>query len=128
LYVLNNTFVNDLGSGTFVALAGGTAATLQNNLFVGPGTTVSGPATQISNLKTNTPHFVDIASFDYRPTSATPGIDRGTLPGPAAPFDPTPVWQYLHPASREPRPIDSAIDIGAYEYSAASRSVGELRP
>jgi hypothetical protein len=128
LYVVNNTFVNDLGSGTFVAVAGGATATLQNNLFVGTGTTASGTATQISNLRTSTPHFADITAFDYRPTSATPGIDRGTTPGLATAFDPTPVWQYVHPTGREPRPVHNAIDIGAYEYSVSSGSVGEVRP
>jgi hypothetical protein len=117
LYVVNNTFVNDRGSGTFVSIAGGATATVQNNLFVGTGTTVGGTATQISNLRTNTPNFVDVGAFDYRPTAGTPGIDQGTTPALAGTFDLTPAYQYLHPANREPRPTRSTIDIGAYEYS-----------
>ena len=68
----------------------------QNNLFVGNGTTVSGgTVTQATNLRTNTPNFVNIGAFDYRPTAATPGID---------------------PTNRETRPTRNAVDIGAYEF------------
>ncbi len=116
LYVVNNTFVNDFGSGTFVS-AGGSTATLQNNLFVGSGTLVSGTATQVTNLQTNTPNFVDRAAFDYRPTATTPGIDQGTAPGLGGAFDLTPVYQYVHPTNREVRPTRNGIDIGAYEYN-----------
>ena len=119
LYVVNNTFVNDLGSGAFISIAGGSTATVQNNLFVGNGTTVSGAATQVSNLKINTAaaNFVDIGAFDYRPTAATPGIDQGTAPGLGGAFDLTPIYQYVHPTNREARPTRSVIDIGAYEYN-----------
>lgn len=118
LYVVNNTLVNDFGSGTFVA-AGGSTATVQNNLFVGNGTLVSGgsPATQTSNLRTSAPNFVDIGTFDYRPTATTPGIDQGTAPGLGGTFDLTPIYQYVHPTNREARPTRNAIDIGAYEYA-----------
>ena len=117
LYVVNNTFVNDLGSGKFIELSGGTTVTVQNNLFVGGGTAVSGTAAQVSNLQTNTPNFVDITNFDYRPTATTPGIDGGTAPGLGGAFDLTPIYQYVHPSNREPRPTRNAIDVGAYEYA-----------
>jgi hypothetical protein len=116
LYVVNNTFVNDLGSGTFVSIAGGSTATVQNNLFVGSGTLVSGVATQTSNLRTSTPNFVNIATFDYRPTASTPGINQGTAPGLGGTFDLTPAYQYLHPLGRQVRPVNGTIDIGAYEF------------
>src|SRR4029077_4122843 len=77
LYVVNNTFVNDQASGTFVELSGGTTATLQNNLFVGSGTVVSGgTVTQVTNRPTSTPNFVNRTTLDYRPTTTTPGIDQ----------------------------------------------------
>lgn len=116
LYVVNNTFVNDRASGIFVELSGGTTATLQNNLIVGNGTLVSGTATQVTNLRTNTPAFVNIGTFDYRPTATTPGIDQGTAPGLGGTFDLTPLYQYVHPTNRETRPTRNAIDIGAYEF------------
>jgi hypothetical protein len=116
LYVVNNTFVNDLGSGTFVSIAGGSTATVQNNLYVGNGTLVSGTATQVTNLRTNTPNFVSIGTFDYRPTAATPGLNQGTAPGLGGTFDLTPAYQYMHPLGRQVRPVNGAIDIGAYEF------------
>ena len=116
LYVINNTFVNDKGSGAFISIAPGVTATVQNNLFVGNGTAVGGTATQVSNLRTNTPNFVNIGAFDYRPTAATPGIDQGTAPGFGGAFSLTPIYQYVHPTNREPRPTRNAIDIGAYEF------------
>ena len=118
LYVVNNTFVNDRGSGTFVQLSGNTTATLQNNLFVGSGTVVSnGTVTQVTNRTTSTPNFVNITAFDYRPTASTPGINAGTAPGLGGTFELTPVFQYVHPTNREPRPVNGVIDIGAYELS-----------
>ena len=120
LYVVNNTFVNDrTAGGTFVFVQGGSTATVQNNLFVGIGTAVSGTATQTSNLKiaTAAANFVNIGVFDYRPTATTPGIDQGTAPGLGGAFDLTPIYQYVHPLNREPRPVRNAIDIGAYEYA-----------
>lgn len=116
LYVVNNTFVNDKGSGAFISVAPGATATVQNNLFVGNGTPVGGTATQVSNLRTNTPNFVNIGAFDYRPTAATPGIDQGTAPGLGGTFSLTPIYQYVHPTNREARPARNAIDIGAYEF------------
>jgi hypothetical protein len=116
LYVVNNTFVNDLGSGAFISVAPGATATVQNNLFVGNGTLVSGTATQVSNSRTNAPNFVNAGAFDYRPTVATPGIDQGTAPGMGGSFNLTPIYQYVHPRNRETRPSRNAIDIGAYEF------------
>jgi hypothetical protein len=120
LYVVNNTFVNDrTQGGTFLQISGGATAavTVQNNLFVGIGSPVSGgTTTQVSNLQTNAPNFVNIGAFEYRPTATTPGIDQGTAPGLGGAFDLTPIYQYVHPMNREARPTHNAIDIGAYEY------------
>jgi len=117
LYVVNNTFVNDVGSGTFVEMVRGTA-TLKNNLFVGGGSVSSGgTVTQVTNRSTNTPAFADRTNFDYHPTATTPGIDQGAAPGLGGAFDLTPVFQYVHPTNREPRSTVNAIDIGAYEYN-----------
>jgi hypothetical protein len=117
-FMVNNTVVNDrTAGGTFVELSGGTTATLQNNLFVGNGTVVSGgTVTQVTNRTTTTPNFVNIGAFDYRPTATTPGIDQGTAPGVGGAFDLTPLFQYVQPTNRETRPTRNAIDIGAYEF------------
>jgi parallel beta helix pectate lyase-like protein len=118
LYVVNNTFVNDLGSGTFISIAGGTTATVRNNLFVGNGSTpvTGGTVTQISNQRTSTPNFANVGAFDYRSTAGTPGINGGTAPGLGGTFDLTPLYQYVHPTNREPRALNGVIDIGAYEF------------
>jgi hypothetical protein len=117
LYVVNNTIVNDFGAKPYVVIAAGSnTALVQNNLFVGTGTPVSGPATQVTNLQTTAPNFVDRAGFDYRPTATTPGIDQGTAPGLGGAFDLTPIYQYVHPTNREGRPTRNSIDIGAYEF------------
>jgi hypothetical protein len=119
LHVVNNTFVNDLGSGTFISIAGGTTATVRNNLFVGNGNTpvTGGTVTEISNRRTNTPNFVNVGAFDYRPTAGTPGINGGTAPGLGGTFDLMPIYQYAHPTNRETRPLNGVIDIGAYEFT-----------
>jgi hypothetical protein len=119
LYVVNNTLVNDFGGNPFFVWVGSGSETaiVMNNLFVGSGTIVGGggPATQTTNVQTNTPNLVNRTAFDYRPTASTPGIGQGTAPGSGDGFDLTPVYQYVHPYNREPRPIRNAIDIGAYE-------------
>jgi hypothetical protein len=122
LYLVNNTMVNDLGSGTFVTAASGTQVIrLINNLFVGGGTEVNGPAAAISkttNLNTTTPGFVNRAGYDYRLLSSfTSAINQGSNPGTLNGFDARPVYQYLHPAKREARPSNGAYDIGAFEYT-----------
>ena len=44
LYVVNNTIVNDYSGGTFIyAESGSEPAKIINNIFVGPGTVLSGP-------------------------------------------------------------------------------------
>jgi hypothetical protein len=122
LYLVNNTVVNDRpGGGIFVRLPyAGSSATIENNIFAGPGTEVSGSGktTQITNLVSNNPGFVNQAGYNYHLTSRSPAINAGTPPGKANGFDLTPIYQYLDPLSLQPRPKDRHIDIGAYEYVA----------
>ena len=117
LYVVNNTIVNDRGSGTFLSVRGGTTAKIINNIFSGNGTVLSGPGTLVSNLVSNTPGLVNIAAFDYRLTAASPARDAGSNPGSVNGFDLTPIYEYVHVAGQKARPRIGGIDIGAYEYS-----------
>ncbi len=112
LYIVNNTFVNDRGSGTFVGTAA--PATLINNLFVGGGNVLNGEGTQTSNLETDT-GLLDRANFDYRLEAAAAAANSGTEPGSARGFDMTPTHHYVHPTWTELRPSDDRFDIGAYE-------------
>lgn len=116
LYVVNNTFVNDRSGGLFVGVAGGTDTVLfRNNLFVGNGTVPSGM--DASNIITNTPDFVDRDGFDYHLLDTSDAIEKGTAPGSGNGYELTPVWQYLHPHSREERPVNGSLDAGAFEYN-----------
>jgi hypothetical protein len=122
LYLINNTIVNDRSrGGIFLALPfAGSSATIENNIFAGTGTVISGSGktTQITNLVTNTPNFVNRAGYDYHLLPNSAAINAGTPLGKANGFDLTPVYQYLDPLRLQPRPKDGHIDIGAYEYVA----------
>jgi hypothetical protein len=117
LYVVNNTIVNDRGSGTFLSVRAGTTARIINNIFSGNGTVLSGPGTLVSNLVSNAPGLVNISAFDYRLTAASPARDAGSNPGSVNGFDLTPIYEYVHVAGQKARPRIGGIDIGAYEYS-----------
>ena len=119
LYVINNSIVNDLTSGTFVFIgtAGTVPASIKNNIFVGPGTLTNQTNAVLANNFSGNPLFVNQANFDYHLTAGSPAIDAGTNPGSANGFSLTPVFDYVHPACGETRSIvGSAIDIGAYEF------------
>jgi hypothetical protein len=116
LYVVNNTFVNDRGAGTFLSVRNGTTARIVNNIFVGPGTVLSGPGTLTTNLVSNTPGLVNRATFDYRLAAGSAAINAGTDPGLGAGVSLAPTSQYLHPSNRQDRPSVGVIDIGAYEF------------
>ena len=119
LYVINNTIVNDRGSGTFFDVAGGTTTFRSvNNLFTGGGTLYSGTQpTASNNVNSSSAGLVDRAGFDYRLTAGSPAVNAGTDPGLAGSFSLTPVFQYRNPAQREARAVVGTIDVGAYEYA-----------
>ncbi len=115
LYVVNNTFVNDLGRGTFVAVAGApTDVRLINNIFAGGGTVLAGQGTLKNNLASEDPGFVDRAGYDYRLAAGSPAIDAGTNPGTVNGVALAPLYQYSN-LSGVARLKRGAIDIGAFE-------------
>jgi hypothetical protein len=123
LYVVNNTFLNDMGSGgTFLFVSGKvpTAALAQNNIFGGVGT-FSTQSTTIdkTNYRSASPSFVNRAAYDLHPTGALM-IDAGSAPGTSATgVSLAPVAQYKSVANGEARPVVGQIDIGAYESTTA---------
>ncbi len=117
LYVVNNTLVNDLGSGIFLYVRSGTTAQIVNNIFAGNGKVLSGSGMMTSNLISNAPGMFDMTNFDYRLTAISPARDAGSIPGTVNGVDLTPRYHYVHRSNREPRPAAGTIDIGAYEYS-----------
>lgn len=123
-YIINNTFVNDLGRGTFINLGSGTSAVVQNNIFGGVGTAVGGAGAAASKISNNyakaQPEWVSRANFDFRPTATAPFINKGVSPG----LSPTgvslkPTLHYVHVAKSAARPVVGALDIGAFEYTSA---------
>ena len=78
LWVVNNTFVNQRTSGTYVALADGSRAHLRNNLLVGPGELASGAGRDArANRRVGLGGFVDPAREDFRLTASSRAVDRG---------------------------------------------------
>jgi hypothetical protein len=119
LYVINNTFLNDYGDGTFLFISGKvpTPALIQNNIFGGIGTLTSqASAVQKTNYRSVAPGFVDRANWDLHPTASALVINAGSDPGKSASgVSLTPVAQYKANASGEARPVVGQLDIGAYE-------------
>ena len=124
LYVVNNTFLNDMGSGgTFLFVSGKvpTAALAQNNIFGGVGT-FSTQSTTIdkTNYRAAAPSFVNRAAYDLHPTGSLM-INTASTPGTSATgVSLTPVAQYKHVASGEARPVVGQLDIGAYEAATTA--------
>jgi hypothetical protein len=118
LFVINNTILNGLGSGTFINDSTNTPAVLTNNIFYNGGTiTNQASATLTTNFSMSSPMFVDLTSYDVNLVAGSPCINAGTSPGTSGSQSLTPVFEYVHSLSEEPRIIvGPAIDIGAYEY------------
>ena len=143
LYVVNNTFVNDLGSGTFIASRSPIPAQVINNLMIGAGDVFRGTAVLKNNMlaagkggspkieqslfqsgdlkesgtKTvNDPGLVDIANYDWHLRPNSPAIGAGIDPGSAGGMSLLPTLEYAHPAHAQPVKTKSAIDIGAYQH------------
>lgn len=133
LHVVNNTMVNDrTGGGTFVNVRAGGTAKVWNNLFSGPGTAVTGTADTSGNWTGTDPGFVSRLASDYRLSAISPVIDKGKEPGLAGGFSLAPVFQYVPDAQAMARPVQGALDIGAYEagteFSASLRGPPALPP
>ena len=96
IFVVNNTFVNDHGRGTFISLRGNATATVTNNLFIGGGTPISGKAEESGNMTTqDSKVVVDRAGYDYRLSETSAAHNKGVKPGKDDAFDLTPIGQYF---------------------------------
>jgi Right handed beta helix region len=126
LYVINNTFVNDLpDSGTFIIMRPdiSTPAIVMNNIFWGRGTVMTQRnAVMSGNLIQKDPKFVDPADYDYRLQSRSPALGAGTKPQPAFVHS-----QYIHPACGAPRGEDTSADVGAFSATIPDERLGPAR-
>ena len=123
LYVVNNTFLNnDSSSGSFIQISDAvkTPAVVQNNLFIGTGIAVTQVnAIDRSNYKSLVAPVVDRANYDLHPLADSAVVKAGSSAGlSASGVDLNPAFQYKHIAGIEPRPVNGALSIGAYEPPA----------
>ncbi len=145
LYVVNNTFVNDLGRGDFIRVRTPAAARILNNIFVGGGNVLVGSGTLRNNLLVagpgGAPHIahplfgeadivesdthyavdaglLDIDRYDYRLKSGSPATGLGVDPGSIGEFSLGPDVEYRHPLQARPIKVRGPIDIGAYQHAA----------
>jgi len=118
LFLINNTMVNDRGSGIFVKMSGeSTNSLIQNNIFLGRGNLETGSASLKNNLIAETAGLVSRAEYDYRLAGTSPAIDKGTPPESADLDSEMLDSEYVHVAEEMPRKQIGLIDLGAHEYS-----------
>jgi hypothetical protein len=115
LYVVNDTFVNDLGDGAALFIASGVAPVLaENDLSTGSPTFVTQrDAVRRHNCLTSSPGFVDPARYDYRLTPASPCLHIGRRPGSAQGSSLAPTEQYVYRTGHRMR-TDSGRVAGAF--------------
>jgi len=135
LYVINNTLINEYGSGAsyvnvYGKSDGSTLVWSKNNVFYGatggnpfrwesgttPGTLVS------SNNVIANPLLQSQSTYDYHLQAGSPAINVGTAPGvdPNHGYDLIPTLQYSYDRGFVPRPADATLDAGAFEYIAGA--------
>ena len=122
VFVVNNTFVNDFGKGTFINVAAGGTLVAHNNLLAGMGTPSSTGALSADNLSGVVPLFVDQANYDYHLTMGSPAIGKGVAPGSADTFSLVPTEEYVHPLGHTARATDA--DVGAFEFGTQQGGTG----
>jgi len=123
LYAVNNTFVDNRGSGAAIQLDPATAADalVQKNISVGSPTFVDqAGATLTTNclVPEADARFVDPSAYDYHLQAGSPCIDAGSAAGVSAEgYALTPAAQYVYDTAETPRAVvGAAIDAGAFEY------------
>ena len=144
-WVVNNTFVNDLGHGTFVVSRAPGRAKVINNLFIGGGVAFHGSGDLQNNVfaagpggapnlekdlfdsgdikETGTktasdPGLVNVPGYDWHPKADSPVIGAGIDPGTAGGMPLLPSVEYVHPAHGKPVRVKAPIDVGAYQHGS----------
>ena len=144
LYVVNNTFVNDLGRGDFIRMRAPATARVIDNIFVGGGNVLVGSGLLRNNLFAagvgGAPHveqplyregaideqdtittvdagLLDPDHYDYRLKPGSPAIGAGVDPGSARTLSLSPVIEYVHPIGTRTVTVEGPIDLGAYQHA-----------
>jgi hypothetical protein len=122
VFLVNNTFVNDYGSGKFLNVSGATLSA-HNNIFAGAGSVGSPSTLSADNWIGSDPSFIDRIHFDYHLKAGSPAIGQGVEPGMADQFSLMPASEYVHPLGERARP--SAHDLGAFESGTNSNGTAQ---
>jgi hypothetical protein len=113
VFVVNNTFVNDRDSGTFISASGAMLAA-HNNVFVGGGTPSGSGALSADNLSGVDPKLVDRSHYDYHLMQGSPAIGQAIAVMPVDSIELAATSEYVHPLGEADR--QSAHDVGAFEF------------
>jgi hypothetical protein len=118
LYVIDNTFVNQLGRpAPFINVGKDdtTPVVVQNNILYGGGKVITQKNAKLISNFSDDPKFVNVNGFDYRLRPGSPAIGAATHPGSSPEgYSLVPADQYVQPACGETR--QNAKDIGALAY------------
>jgi len=132
LYVVNNTMVyeNHRPNAFFVNVQNapdGFLPVIRNNLCTGiipltncPNAVLGG---NVLLQSVEDALFVDPSQYDYHLTAGSPAIGKGTAVSTADGVELTPKFQYVHPATMEPRPAANPLDAGAFAMGAGKQRV-----
>lgn len=120
LFVVNNTLISEVPTGTFVR-AFGTPRNVRvvNNIMAGIGVITAPGAEAHHNLVARGIRFVAPESYDFRAVRDARILDSGVDPGSAGDFALTPRFEYHHPLGSRNRARNAALDLGAFETGAA---------
>ncbi|HKO26955.1 MAG TPA: right-handed parallel beta-helix repeat-containing protein [Solirubrobacteraceae bacterium] len=116
LYVVNDTFVNDIGRGAAIAVGPSVTRPVlaENDLSFGSPVFVSQPRAHVRHdCLTAHPDFVAPARYDYRVSSRSPCRHAGVHPGSAQGFSLVPRAQYVPVAGHAGR-TDGGVIAGAF--------------
>jgi hypothetical protein len=118
-YIVNaGTSLAMLAESGTLSLSNNWAKTGWRNSFEG---TFNGSVTGGSSFVVGTtPGFVDLANQDFRLASNGQAVNAGTVLNPDALTANNVVRQYVNHQTSEGRPVNGALDLGAYEFSAAA--------
>ncbi|MCE5279539.1 MAG: right-handed parallel beta-helix repeat-containing protein [Planctomycetaceae bacterium] len=121
VYVVNNTFINDLGKGVFVHIRPGKIeppVRVANNIFRGRGELCSYAKAELKSNVTDDPKFIDRAAWDLRVAADSPCVNKAVQLPAVEGMSLVPTFEYVHPCSTAKR-TDDGKTVGAYGVRAA---------